>query len=154
MNPWHCFVSFISKSARQHAGLHAWLCSHTTHRTMCSCALFWRGRKLLALLGVLYSRYRNSPTDVGDDGSWNHPIQAYFCVSLPPTQPINQAKVFVTILVYHTCSTIISVGRTARLLEVNTKQSVQMGRGGGKGRSWIEMWRDSIQGTSFHYLSK
>jgi hypothetical protein len=91
MNSWHCFDSFISKSVRQHAGLHAWLFAHTTHRTMCSCTLFSRSSKLLVLLlDILYSRYRNSPTDVGDDGSWSQPIQTYFCVSLPPTQTANQ----------------------------------------------------------------
>lgn len=108
LGPWIrdiVFVSFISKSARQHAGLHAWLCSHTTHRTMSSCALFWRGSKLLALLGVLYSRYRISPTDAGDDGSWSHPVQTYFCVSFrshnQPTQSACRHLSFSHVQHYH-----------------------------------------------------
>jgi len=156
MNPWHCLVSFISKSVRQHAGLHAWLCSHTTHRTMCSCTLFWRGSRLLALLlGVLYSRYRNSPTDVGDDGSWSHPIQAYICVSLPPTQPTNLPKaLFAFLIITRVAVTFVLAERLGDWRWIQGSGPRWEGERSGKRSSWKEMRRDSIQGTSFHYSNK
>ena len=67
-------------------------------------------------------------------------------ISVCPSPPHNQPKELVTVLVYHTCITIIRVVRTAREWARNGR------RGGGKSRRWKEMWRNSIHRSSFNYL--